>query len=71
MLRAVIIAIILATLVATYITRSFIAPGIGAALLFAVMLVTWLWNRGSSRESVAFTEEATHRQREERARPKS
>jgi len=68
MLRAVIIAIILATMIATYITRSFVAPGIGAALLFVVMLAAWLWNRGSSRASVEATEEATRRQREERAR---
>jgi len=68
MLRAVIIAIILATLVATFITRSFIAPGVGAALLFVVILAAWLYNRGSSRASLRRTEEATRRQREERAR---
>ncbi|MFO6446239.1 hypothetical protein ACLBKU_03755 [Erythrobacter sp. NE805] len=68
MLRPVIIAIILASLIATYVTRSFVAPGIGAALLFAVLLLGWLFNRSARGASVREAEAATHRQRAERAR---
>ncbi|WP_073973337.1 hypothetical protein [Erythrobacter donghaensis] len=68
MLRAAIILIVLATILATYFVDSFIAPPIGAALLFVVLLAGWLYNRGDSRANRQRSEEATRRQREERAR---
>lgn len=66
MLRAAIVLIVLATILATYLTDSFIAPPIGAALLFGVMFFGWLFNRGASRSNLREAEEATHREREER-----
>lgn len=68
MLKAAIVIILLVTVLATYLTDSFIAPPIGAALLFAVLLAGWLYNRGDSRANRRRSEEATRRQREERAR---
>lgn len=68
MLRAAILLIILATVIATYLTQSFVAPPIGAGVLFGVLLAAWLFNRRGSDASVRQAEEATHRQREERAR---
>lgn len=68
MLKAVIVLILLATTLATYLTGSFIAPPIGAALLFGVMLFGWLYNRGDSRANRRLSEESTRKQREERAR---
>lgn len=68
MLKAAILTILLATVVATYLTQSFIAPGVGAVLLFGVMLFGWLYNRGASRANWRKSEEATRRQREARAR---
>lgn len=67
MMKAAIIVIVLATMIATYLTRSFIAPPVGAAVLFAFMLVGWLYNRKASRANWRKSEQATHRQREARA----
>ncbi len=67
MTKAIILIIVLATVIATYITRSFVAPPIGAAVLFCFLLFGWLYNRGASRASLRETEEATRRQREARA----
>lgn len=67
MLKAVILLIILATVVATYLTESFVAPPVGAGVLFVVLLAAWLFNRGASRGNLRRAEEATHRQREARA----
>ena len=68
MLKAAILIILLATVVATYLTQSFIAPGVGAVLLFGVMLFGLLYNRGANRANWRKSEEATRRQREARAR---
>lgn len=67
-MRAAVLIIVLATVIATYLTRSFVAPPIGAAVLFCVMLFGWLYNRGASPANWRESEEATHRQREKRAR---
>lgn len=67
MLRAAILVIIIATVIVTYLTGSFIAPPIGAALLFVALLYGWLVNRSASRDNWRESEEATRRQREERA----
>lgn len=66
MLKIAIIVIIGATLVATLLTQSFLAPPIGAAVLFAVMLAGWLNQRNASRANLRKAEEAAHRQREVR-----
>lgn len=67
MMKAAILIIVLATVIATYLTRSFIAPPVGAAVLFVFLLAGWLYNRGASRANWRESEEATHRQREARA----
>ncbi len=68
MLKAAIILIIGATLAGTFLTQSFLAPSIGAGVLFIVMLASWLYQRNASRANLRKAERATHRQREERAR---
>lgn len=68
MLKAVILIGVLAIVVATFLTQSFLAPPIGAAALFVVLFVFWLFNRGGGRGTLREAEEATHRQREEGAR---
>ena len=65
---AVIIIVALLILLATYFTDSRLAPPVGAALLFAAMFYGWRRNRAAGRANFRRAEEATHRQREERAR---
>ena len=73
MLKAAVLVIVLASVIATYLTQSFVAPGIGAVLLFGLLLFEWLRNRTNrtnrtNRDTLRQAEEATHRQREARAR---
>lgn len=68
MLKVAIILVIVATLIATLVTQSFVAPPIGAGVLFAVLLAGWLYQRNASRANLRKAEDATHRQREDRAR---
>jgi uncharacterized membrane protein YfcA len=68
MTRAIIIIAALLILLASYLTDSRLTPPIGAALLFAAMFYAWRKNRAAGRANFREAEEATHRQREERAR---
>ncbi|WP_296721456.1 hypothetical protein [Erythrobacter sp.] len=67
MIKAVIIVAAIAILVAVYLTDARLAPPVGAALLLIAMLYGWIVNRRASRANLRKAEEATHRQREERA----
>lgn len=68
MIKAVIIVAALAIVVAVYLTDARLAPPVGAALLLVAVIYGWLVNRRASRANLRKAEEATHRQREERAR---
>lgn len=67
MLKAAIIIAGLAILVATYLTDARLAPPVGAALLFFALMYGWLANRSAGRSNLRKAEDATRRQREERA----
>ena len=67
MVKAVIIIAALLVLLGTYFTDSRLAPPIGAAMLFAAMFYAWRRNRAAGPASFRRAEEATHRQRDERA----
>jgi uncharacterized membrane protein YfcA len=68
MIKAAVIIAALLVLLATYLTDARLAPPVGAALLFAAMFYGWRKNRAAGRANFRQAEEATHRQREERAR---
>jgi hypothetical protein len=68
MTKAAIIIAGLVILIVTYLTDSRLAPPVGAALLFIGLMYGWLANRKAGRANLRKAEQATHEQREERAR---
>lgn len=68
MTKAALILAALVILVAVFLTDSRLAPPVGAGLLLIAVVYGWLTNRNASRANLRKAEEATHRQREERAR---
>ncbi len=67
MLKAAVVIAGFVILIATYLTDSRLAPPVGAGLLFLALMYGWLSNRHAGRANLRQAEEATRRQREERA----
>lgn len=66
-LKAAVVIGLLTVLVITYFIDSLIVAVVGPVLLLAAIGYGWAANRTASRENLRQAEEATHRQREERA----
>ena len=66
-MKLILIVVGIAVLVASLIIDARYAPIVGAALLLGAIIYGWAANRSAGRDNLRQAEEATHRQREERA----
>ncbi|MBI1402377.1 MAG: hypothetical protein GC147_04095 [Porphyrobacter sp.] len=67
MTKAALVLAALAILVAAWLADARLAPPLGAAMLLGGLIYGWLANRRAGRANLREAEEATRRQREERA----